>query len=134
MSAFTIRRATYLMALLAASCASRDASSDAVSERWRQWFEHREFGEDPYFFFPQGETGPTGCPAHQRLSYAGGDSVGVRLEVLDERGITPQVRARCTVRFTELEGVPSIGKLPDGRAMWALRAVRVVREEKSRYR
>jgi hypothetical protein len=87
-------------------------------------FERREFGEDPYFLFPHGATGPTGCPAHQRLSYAGSDSVGVRLEVLDERGTTPQVRARCTVRFVELEGTPVVGTLPDGRAMWALRAVR----------
>ncbi len=124
MSTLTLRRATYLVALLASSCASRDGSLDSVSERWRQWFERREFGEDPYFFFPQGATGPTGCPAHQRLSYAGSDSVGVRLEVLDERGTTPQVRASCTVRFAELQGVPAVGSLPDGRAMWALRAVR----------
>jgi hypothetical protein len=78
----------------------------------------------PASAFPHGATGPTGCPAHQRLSYAGSDSVGVRLEVLDERGTTPQVRARCTVRFVELEGTPVVGTLPDGRAMWALRAVR----------
>ncbi len=117
-------KTTWLLVLVAASCGSTDAVADTTAERWRQWFERRQFGEDPYFFFPSGSTGPTGCPENRRLSYAGADSAGVQLSVIDERGAAPEVRARCSVRFTELQGSPEVRALPDGRAMWALRAVR----------
>ncbi len=116
-------RTACALLLLAVGCGSQHVP-DSTSEQWRRWFERRQFGEDPYFFFPAGTTGPTGCPENQRLWYAGVDSAGVRLEVIDERGTAPQVRARCTVRFTELDGSPEVRSLPDGRAMWALRAVR----------
>ncbi len=117
-----VSKTVWAFALIVASCGSADGSSESSAERWRQWFERREFGEDPYFFFPSGATGPTGCPENRRLSYAGADSVVVQLSVIDERGATPQVRARCTVRFTEMRGDPVVQALPDGRAMWALRA------------
>jgi hypothetical protein len=124
MSSLAVGRMVCTFALMAVSCASSDSSGDNSSERWRNWFERRQFGEDPYFFFPSGATGPTGCPANERLSYGGRDSVGVQLEVIDDRASQPQVRARCTVRFDELEGEPEVRALPDGRAMWALRARR----------
>ncbi len=109
------------LVLVVTSCGSADRDDAASAERWRQWFERRQFGEDPYFFFPSGTSGPTGCPENRRLSYAGADSLGVQLSVIDERAAVPQVRARCTVRFVELEGLPEVRSLPDGRAMWALR-------------
>ncbi len=115
---------TWLLLLVVASCGSTEAPSNESAERWRQWFERRQFGEDPYFFFPSESTGPTGCPENRRLSYAGSDSSGVQLSVIDERGSAPEVRARCSVRFTELQGSPQVRALPDGRVMWALRAVR----------
>ncbi len=119
-----LSKTVWLLVLVAASCGSADVRDDASADRWRQWFERRQFGEDPYFFFPSDATGPTGCPENRRLSYAGADSSGVQLSVIDERGSAPEVRARCSVRFTELQGLPEVRALPDGRAMWALRAVR----------
>jgi hypothetical protein len=117
----------FAIALLIASCGASDGRPDPSHDRWREWFSTRAFGEDPYFFFPAGATGHTGCPADRRLSYAGADSLGVELVVIDERGSAPLVRARCTVRFDELDGSPEVRTLPDGRAMWALRATAVER-------
>ncbi len=124
MSSLGVGRIVSTFVLMAVSCASYDPSVDGRAEQWRNWFERRQFGEDPYFFFPSGTTGPTGCPANERLAYGGRDSVGVQLEVIDDRGAQPQVRARCTVRFDELDGTPEVRALPDGRAMWALRTRR----------
>ena len=114
----------WMLLLLVASCAATEYRAPLDAERWRAWFDRREFGEDPYFFFPQGASGPSGCPENRRLSYAGADSVGIRLLVIEERGSAPTVRASCSVRFDELKGDPAVRTLPDGRAMWALRAAR----------
>lgn len=118
----TATRTAWTLAFLVASCGFSDRSPESATEQWRDWFSRRQFGEDPYFFFPSNTAGPTGCPENRRLSYGGADTLRVQLTVIDERGAAPQIRARCTVRFDELLGAPTVQSLPDGRAMWALTA------------
>lgn len=118
----TVSTSIWALALAVASCGSAERDAATANDAWRAWFQNRQFGEDPYFFFPSNTAGPTGCPENRRLTFSGADSLGANLLVIDERGSTPEVRARCSVRFDELQGSPQVKALPDGRAMWALSA------------
>lgn len=128
----TVNTTVWALVLAIISCGSAERDAASASEAWRDWFQNRQFGEDPYFFFPSNSAGPTGCPENRRLSYSGADSLGANLAVIDERGMTPEVRARCSVRFDELQGTPQVKALPDGRAMWALSAKDMSRSGVSR--
>lgn len=97
-------------------------AGDWGAERWSEWFAHRRFALDPWFYFASSDVGGTGCPANVRLSLASVDSQQLRLNLVDDRRSPSIVRATCIVPYIALRRNPVHGRLPDGRILWRLTA------------
>lgn len=94
--------------------------ADWPSNRWREWFLHRQFGLDPWAYLSSASRTATPCPADQKLSIATVDSGGVRLQLIDDRRRPIVVVAECVIPYDRFRGQPAHGQLPDGRVLWKL--------------
>lgn len=113
--------------------APRASQEEWALAQWRDWFLHRRFALDPWFFFGRADAGRTGCPEQVRLSLGVIDSTQVQFHQVDDRTTTPTLRSSCRVYFADLRLSPARGVLGDGRRMWRLRA-RMVPKAKDRKR